>query len=421
MKAFFLPLNSSVPQKVPVFIFNKLYSKPRLYIPKIKGTDKPDINKPWYVSFRYRNEKGILEKFIEKKGINRIKTIAERKKAGQNLCKAIHRLLQEGYNPIEARKQKLLEKTNFTIIEAFDLAYKERSKNWTDATKSSSSYQYRYFKNWLTDNKMAAMNIKDLKKRHIVIYLNELTDENARNAKTRNNHKLLISSLVSQLVHDDILEYNFVKDIPLLKSKANKNKPFTFEQLKSIKEYLQVNDPYLLQFMQFLTYSFLRNVEICRIRVKDVDLKNNRITVNTKTEENAVIFIVDPLRKILDTMELEKYSPDHFIFTPNKTPGEWLSGEKQRVSYFSKRFTKLKKAIGEDIGLAKEHSIYSCRHNAVLNLYNSKLKQGLTDLEAKHQLMPITRHKSLSGLENYLRNIGALLPKDYSKEFSLDF
>lgn len=69
----------------------------------------------------------------------------------------------------------------------------------------------------------------------------------------------------------------------------------------------------------------------------------------------------------------------------------------------------------------KDHSIYSTRHTVAVDLFLSSKEQGLTDLEAKHKLMPITRHKSLSGLENYLRDIGASLPKDYSKNYSINF
>lgn len=71
--------------------------------------------------------------------------------------------------------------------------------------------------------------------------------------------------------------------------------------------------------------------------------------------------------------------------------------------------------------LHKNHNIYSGRHTTTLDLYNSFKNQGLTDLESKHKLMTITRHKSISGLENYLRDIGASLPKDYSNDYTLNF
>lgn len=44
------------------------------------------------------------------------------------------------------------------------------------------------------------------------------------------------------MVHDDILDYNFVLAIPKLKSVAQKNQPFTLKQLNTIKEYLVEND-----------------------------------------------------------------------------------------------------------------------------------------------------------------------------------
>ena len=68
-----------------------------------------------------------MEKIIEKKGLNRIKTITERKKVGNDLRKARLRLLQEGYNPFEEKfeKEDLIDKEKFTVLEAFEIALKE--------------------------------------------------------------------------------------------------------------------------------------------------------------------------------------------------------------------------------------------------------------------------------------------------------
>ncbi|XRE43307.1 hypothetical protein ACIVBQ_001511 [Tenacibaculum discolor] len=58
-----------------------MFSEPKLYIPKIEGANKPNINKPWHIWYYYRNPfTGVMDKIIEKRGINRVKTITERKK-----------------------------------------------------------------------------------------------------------------------------------------------------------------------------------------------------------------------------------------------------------------------------------------------------------------------------------------------------
>ncbi|WP_299833801.1 site-specific integrase [uncultured Tenacibaculum sp.] len=423
MKNFIFFDNKKVPEKVPVISIKKMFSEPILYIPKIKGTNKPDISKPWYISYYFRNPfTGEMEKIIEKKGLNRIKTITERKKVGNHLRKARLRLLQEGYNPFEEKleKEDLLDKEKFTILEAFEIALKEKNKTWAEKTRNGNKSLYNQFIDWVTKNKLGEKDISKLSKRHIVIFLNEIT--NSSSNTTRNNFKRLISSLLSQLVNDDILEKNVALKIPNLESKPEKNQPFTKQQLNSVKEYLVEHDNYLFQFMKFVTYGLMRPIEICRLQVKHIDLVNNVILQAETKTERANILIIEPLKKVLLNMNLEQYQPDDFLFTKNKIPGLWeVKRESSKTEFFSRRFKKLKNKIGKQILLNSNHGIYSARHTVALDLFSSFKNQGLTDLEAKHKLMTITRHKSLDGLSNYLREIGASLPEDYTKNYTVNF
>lgn len=257
----------------------------------------------------------------------------------------------------------------------------------------------------------------------LLFFLNELTDKNNRDvgSTTRNNYRRLISSLISQMVNDDILEFNIVSSIPKLKTNVKKNQPFTKKQLVEIKKYLLENDKYLYTFMKFIMYALMRNVEVCRLQVKDIDLDNNLIKVTSKTEDTSTILIIPTLKQVLIEMKLENYSNETFIFTKNQAPGQWDAKERTKVNFFSRRFDKMRKKIGDRIKLNPNHNIYSSRHTTALDLFFSFKRQGLTDLETKYKLMTITRHKSLSGLESYLRDIGGSLPEDYSEDFTLDF
>jgi integrase len=423
MKNFIFFDNKKVPEKVPVITIKKMFSEPILYIPKIKGTNKPDITKPWYISYYFRNPfTGEMEKIIEKKGLNRIKTVTERKKVGNDLRKARLRLLQEGYNPFEEKleKEDLIDKEKFTILEAFEVALKEKNKSWTEKTRNGNKSLYNQFIDWVKKNKLGEKEITKLTKRHIVIFLNEITNNSSNT--TRNNFKRLISSLLSQLVNDDILEKNVALKIPNLESKPEKNQPFTKQQLNSIKEYLVKHDNYLFQFMKFVTYGLMRPIEICRLQVKHIDLVNNVILQAETKTERANILIIEPLRKVLEKMELHKCNSEDYLFTKEELPGLWdVKRESSKTEFFSRRFKKLKDTIGMEIRLNQNHGIYSARYTVALDLYSSFKKEGLTDLEAKHKLMTITRHKSLDGLENYLREIGASLPENYTKNYTLDF
>lgn len=52
------------------------------------------------------------------------------------------------------------------------------------------------------------------------------------------------------------------------------------------------NDEYLYDFMQFVMYGLMRPIEVCRLKIKDIDIENNTIAVRSKTELRATILII---------------------------------------------------------------------------------------------------------------------------------
>ncbi|WP_435415028.1 tyrosine-type recombinase/integrase [Polaribacter aestuariivivens] len=396
-----------------------MYTKPKIFIPTkiVDGKKVPTIEKGkyWYVYYYYRNPvTGVLEKYIEKQGINRIKTITERKRAIKNLQKAVLLYLQKGYNPFEDLKESLVDKENFTMQEAFKIAIEEKSKVWSIATKKGNIIIFNLFTNWLQKNNLLNEDIKKLTKRHVILFLNSLKV----NPTTRNSYRRIISSVIGQLVADEIIQTNFVNSIPKLKETPVKNKAFTKQEITNIKNYLLKEDPYLYTFIKFVMYGFMRPVEVTRIQIKDINLTRNIIQIKSKTETTATIYITSQLKETIAAMQLENYNKTDFLFTKFFKPGKWeTETEKAKPNFFTNRFKKVK----EQLGFGKEYGIYSFRHSSAVDLFTSYIKQGLTDLEARHKMMPITRHKSIDSLNKYLRGIGASLPKDYSDDYTLDF
>jgi hypothetical protein len=72
-------------------------------------------------------------------------------------------------------------------------------------------------------------------------------------------------------------------------------------------------------------------------------------------------------------------------------------------------------------GFGFESGIYSFHHTAAPDLYKTFTKNGSTPSEAVSKLMPIIGHSNEATTEKYLREVGALLPKDYGDFYTLDF
>ncbi|WP_372795205.1 tyrosine-type recombinase/integrase [Lutibacter sp.] len=405
---------------VSLFKFKMIYSKVKMFKGKGIKTNEVDIDKDWYVYYSYRNPyTDKMERFIVKAGINTITSVTKRNIAIKYLQQGVTCWLQDGYNPFtENTKLEDINKTTYTIAEALQLAFTEKCKVWAETTKHSHRSLFNVFIGWINENNLTKKNIEDLTKRHISLFLNNLTTKNEITSITRNNYRRLVVSLIQQLVNDDILKQNFTNSIPKHKEVPKKNKPFTKLQLIDIKKYLLANDPYLFKYIQFVMYAFLRPIEVTRIKVENIDLIRGIIEVKTKTEDSSTVLIIDKLRSVIETLDIDYKKNNYHIFTNEFKPALWnTSREKSKTDFFIRRFKKLKNKLN----LNNDYGIYSFRHTFALDLYNSFLKQGLTQLESKHKLMTITRHKSMSGLENYLRDIGAELPKDYSSDFTIDF
>ncbi len=424
MKKNLITETTKVPQRAPdikiIVIREKNHSEVKLYIPKkiVNGKKVPSVESGarWYVYFYLTSLKtGERRKFIYKKGINRYKTVRERKAYGKALIQALTELLDEGFNPFREEATFFDERKRYSLKEALHKAYKNKANEWKERTSADMRFRMNTFLEWAADNRIDFYDVKHTNKKHINAFLNYVATKS--NNTSVNNYRAALSALFGKLANDDIIETNFIKDIPKRKQQATKNKAFTGYEVAKIKGYLLEHDHYLYTYIKFMTYAFLRNIEVARLKVGNIDLKNGLIHVETKTQSRATVRIIDLLRPTLEAMELGKYDKEYSLFSPSLKPDIWNATEKRKVDFFGKRFKKVK----DHFGFSKDHTLYSFRHTFTLDLYNSFVRQGHTQREAILKMLPITRHTNENGLRNYLRDVGGLLPKDYGENYTIDF
>jgi integrase len=209
----------------------------------------------------------------------------------------------------------------YTTKQAIELALKEKYKVWSNISIKNNTAQINVFIRFLKKHNLYTKNINEINKRFIILFLNNLgIDKNKPvNATTRNTYRKNISSLFAQMVADDIIAINFVESIPKMKENPQKNTPFTKKEVYQIKKYLLEHDPYLYLFIKFVMYGFFRPVEVCRIRIKDINLDRNTISVQSKTETATAntVYITKQLQETIEGMNLANFKDDHFIFTSN--------------------------------------------------------------------------------------------------------
>ena len=435
----------------------KEFSTPKIY------TANNDISKRWYVYFSYRNpQTGKLKRQTAIYGnANTFKTKEERLAVLSTYQKVLNNLLKQGYNPYQDNTSRYHELKNnqptqqpkpttlqpvkpivqppqqpvqptlqpkqttlqpqkptlqplqpsdelksIKINEAFnfDLSLKTRTLR-VSSLRSYKSHINR-FNAWINKEYKELKYISEIQKKHVVDFLNHLLKTTS--LRNRNNYRASLSSCYTTLEDNEIVSSNFIKHIKVHKTQATRNKTYTKIQKDTIFEYLETNDSLLLLFIKFVSYNFLRPIEVCRLKVGDLDLKNNTLTFKAKNAPQKTKIIPQVL--LNDLPNLSEYNTQDDLFTPNGIGGQWNLDSDSKRDYFSKRF---KKVVKDHFNLGTEYGMYSFRHTYITKLYRALVNES-SPFAAKSKLMTITGHTSMAALEKYLRDIDAELPEDYS-------
>jgi integrase len=192
----------------------------------------------------------------------------------------------------------------------------------------------------------------------VMDFLNHIVIKSS--ARNRNNFRLALGTLLQTLEDNELIKFNFIKNIKGLNSGPKRNKTFTKEVENDIFDYLEKEDPILLLFIKFVSYNFLRPIEGSRLTVRDLNLKNNTITFQAKNSSSKKKIIP---KILLDELpKLSEMDPGHLLFTPSKIGGVWSTTETNRRNYFSKPF---REKVKKHFYLNEDYGLYSFRHTYI--------------------------------------------------------
>jgi integrase len=404
----------------------KNYSTPKIY------SANGNLSKRWYVYFSYRDpDSGKLKRQTPiYSNANKFKTKEDRLSVLVTYRKALQKLLKKGYSPYSDNNElfakseennsqmvspnqtvtktevKSAEESVMTYKEAFAFGLKQKEKVVSSSTLKSYENRLKKLIKWLEKKHPNIVGIDEITKKEISQFLREMLENSS--PRSRNNYRTDLSSIMQVLNDNDIIMVNFIKQIKVLKAVSKRNKTYTPEKEEEIFKYLEKEDKNLLLFIKFISYNLLRPIEVCRLKIGDIDLKNKQIRFKAKNSPLKTKIIPDLLIKELP--DLSNLNKDHFLFTPDGIGGKWDTELRNKRDYYSKRF---KRVIKDHFNLGADYTLYSFRHTYITKLYRYLVKES-SPFEAKSKLMLITGHTSMSALEKYLRDIDAELPDDYS-------
>ncbi len=325
--------------------------------------------------------------------------------------KQINKLLEEGYHidRNKSEKQKTVEvketkentkKEPVTIRKALDkLVILREAKKHFPRGISFFKNTVLLFVEWGEKLDQPIKYVDDITFHIIQDYQMYILTDRENSSKTHNNVLGVLSAFYNECIDQEwVKAENPLKKFGKLPTDyGTKNKPYTNEEVVEMKTYILENDPYLWVIISFIYYSFMRPVELRRMKIKDIDLEQNHIRIKvsqSKTKRHDLIPIAPALRKIIEKMNLSEYPEDFYVLGGYKKPSKTPMG----TNYMTKHFLKIKKHFGFD--LDDDYTLYGFKHTACVNWY--KEEKDIIKIQK------MSRHTTITTTERYLKSMGLL-------------
>jgi len=319
-------------------------------IPKISKTTRL-----WYVHYRYEGKQ-----FREKHHYNKIEDLKERQVYFEELCKDILAQLKTGWNPNIKIDQK--KESELTIIEAFDLALKEKKKTIKPITYYNLNSKIKRIKESAIALQMNNFKIVDLKNRHYELILDKTTELYNLSDNAFNQYKISLSNILNCLVDLKILKRNFKLKIKSKKVIKNTSHiPAQAEEIETIKQHLQTNFYDFYLFWVTLFHTGARPTELLKVRLFMVDLSNDNINLDkdiTKNGKPRAVPINQYLKVVLKSLNIDALPKDYFLFGKDFKPCA-VGVERKQATTLWKEEIKDKLGIKMTLYAIKKHSANS--------------------------------------------------------------
>ncbi|MDA8956139.1 site-specific integrase [Flavobacteriales bacterium] len=371
-----------------------------------KKKKKELLKVQWYIRYSFRNPQGIMTRQPNDKfKINKtFKNFDDRYNAAHHFRNLMEQILKDGYNPYST---KSFVKEDFHSVErSIDFALELKLRDLADSSIPDYKSKIEKFKNYLENNGYLNKSIKKIDRKIVVEFLNEVSKQTS--ARTRNNVKVVISAIFTVLVENYRIEHNFVAQIKNLKTSPEKNKAYTQDEVDGIFKHLEENEKHdLLRFIKVSSFNFLRPIEVCRLKLKDVDLINKRLYVRAKNKPLKLKLIPEILIIEFENAikEIDYSNPESYIFAKKGS----ISSPESRRSNYTRRYSRVKNLLN----FGYQYTLYSFRHTFITKLYTA-FRKKYSKTETIDKLMLITGHLTLQSLIKYLRDIDVEIAEDYS-------
>lgn len=333
------------------------YSLPKLH-----------TGKTWFVDFQcFDPAEGKMRR--KKYHLDSIKSVRERRQRAQELIVGLTAKLKSGWNVwVEngsSRQYTVFDTVCRLYISNIEiLLSREQMKKSTYA--SYTSYM-NVFMQYVVKRPFKVVYAYQFNKGLVSDFLDYMYFEQEVSARTRNNYQLWLSSFSEWMVQKDFIEENPVKGIKRLKNEPKQRVLLSEEQLEQLRGYLEKENPYFLLACMLEYYTFIRPNELCYIRIRDISVKEQSITLSgsfTKNGKDAKVGLNEACLKKMIELGIFEHDGKKYLFGDRKFRPSY---DKQEGRIFREAFVKMRRALRWPAGC----QFYSLKGSGIRDLANA--------------------------------------------------
>lgn len=347
-----------------------------------------------YIEFRaFDPELGKMRRKRIK--INRIVGVMARRRYAKEVIARLNEQLKRGWNPWIARDTSSL----LTFAEGLT-----RYENYLEKMMSDGLYRKETYAGYKSYVKMLKYYISRIKpiyymyqfdRNFCVEFLDYVFIVRDNGAQTRNNYLGFLKTFSGFLVEKGFLQSRPTEGIaPISKRLYKKGRTvIPTEVVGKIAEYCKANERHFLLACYLLYYCFIRPVEMTRLKIKHINVKDCTIFIPGECSKNRQDQTVTMPRKVLlyaVDIGVMAAPREYFIFSYNLRPGAAQIDPK----HFRDHWDKVRRALR----LKPEWKFYSLKDTGITEMCDNNMATIAIRDQARHSSLAITdiytRHNS---------------------------
>jgi len=281
----------------------------------------------WHIQYYFYDTAIKKRKFVLVKGMNRFKTLVERRDATAQLIEnELYNLKDKGYNPITG---KFLSESFGTIepsagfIDALRKAFKLLKLEGTTMQDISSAINF--FEIAAKKIGIDRIEIQSVKRRHFRQVLDMVGElKKSWSAYSFNNCRAYLLMLYKKLLEEDAVDVNPVKEIPKQKIVLKLKRVLDEAERLRIDKHLKEVDPDYRRFIHIFFHSGSRKTEMVRLKVADVNLEKQvfKLFIKKGSQQREELRPIKNIALDFWKEQVKGASPDDYVFSTDFRAGK---------------------------------------------------------------------------------------------------